>query len=531
MTKTGKKSQKRRVKGLGSSPRPPLHLHQPNAAGIDVGATEIFVAVPENRDPQPVRSFSTFTSGLLEAAQWMKDCGVRSAVVESTGVYWISLYQILEAQGFQVLLVNARHVKNVPGRKSDVQDCQWLQYLHSVGLLNGSFRPPGEVVPLRSILRHRSEMVKDSSSSVLQIQKSLTQMNLQLHHVLSDITGVTGLALLDAILGGERDPLKLAELRNPSVKASTETIIKALQGDYRPEHLFTLRQSLASYRHYQRMIAECDLEIDHLLEEMARRRDPEAGSPPGSSDSSDPSNLSDPSSPQALDSSSPQALDGHKAPGSPDTPGSPGTPGAISSAEIEGVKGRRKKGARIPTGGSEASSPPKLERRACLQRILGTDLTLLDGVGLGTTLLFLAEVGPVLDRFPTSEHFCSWLGLAPHNKVSGGKILSSSTLPGSNRLGQALRLAAQSLWHNKAPMGEFFRGKLMRLGAPGAITATAHKLARVIYVLIKAGADYRQEILFPSHQDMRLVRERKVKKMAHSLGFRLVPLQPEVGVS
>ncbi len=242
-----------------------LHTLQPNAAGIDIGATEIYIAVPEDRCSETVRHFGTFTEDLHQAAQWMKQCNIESIAMESTGVYWIPVFQILDRYGFDVSLVNARHVKNVPGRKTDVQDCQWLQYLHSVGLLRGSFRPGQDICAVRSLLRHRDTMVKSASSHVQHIQKALTQMNFQIHNVISDIVGVTGLAIIDAIVAGERDREKLADLTNPRIKADRQTILKSLEGDFRPEHMFTLKQALSSYRHYQQMIRDCDLEIGNHL--------------------------------------------------------------------------------------------------------------------------------------------------------------------------------------------------------------------------------------------------------------------------
>ena len=223
-----------------------LPVMRPDAAGIDIGATEIFVAVPADRAAENVRSFPTFTQDLYALADWLKQCGIRTVAMESTGVYWIPLFQILEEREFEVCLVNARHVKNVPGRRTDVSDCQWLQFLHSVGLLKASYRPEQEVCAVRSLLRHRESLVQMAATHVNHIQKALDQMNLQVHHVISDIVGQTGLAIVDAILDGERDPLKLAKLRNERIKASEEVIAKSLVGDYRPEHLFTLRQSLGS---------------------------------------------------------------------------------------------------------------------------------------------------------------------------------------------------------------------------------------------------------------------------------------------
>src|ERR1700757_2175171 len=231
-----------------------LPILHPDAAGIDVGASELYVAVNADRDPHPVRCFPTFTRDLHALADWLLQCGVHSFAMGATSVYWIPIYQILEARRLEVYLVNARHVKNVPGRRTDVSDCQWLQYLHSVGLLRASFRPAQEVCAVRSLLRHRDSLIEMASCHVQHMQKALDQMNLQLHHVISDITGATGLAILDAILDGNRDVHALATLRDPRIRASHEIIAKSLVGDYRREHLFTLRQSVALYREYQRQI-------------------------------------------------------------------------------------------------------------------------------------------------------------------------------------------------------------------------------------------------------------------------------------
>ena len=257
--------RKRAGKGGGV---PSLPCIEADAAGIDVGATEIYVAVPEDRDPKPIRCFATFTEDLQALAAWLLACRIRTVAMESTGVYWIPVFQILEARGLEVCLVNSQHVKHVPGRKSDVADCRWLQYLHSVGLLRSSFRPEDAICRVRSLLRHRDSLVEMASEHIQHMQKALTQMNLQLHHVLSDLTGKSGMAILDAILAGERDPQVLANLRDGRVKASAETIVKSLVGDYRREHLFTLRQSLESYRHYQTLMAACDREIEDYLKEF-----------------------------------------------------------------------------------------------------------------------------------------------------------------------------------------------------------------------------------------------------------------------
>ena len=239
---------------------------RPNAGGIDMGAMEIFVAVPADRDPESVRSFPTFTQDLHALADWLQQCRVDTVAMESTGVYWIPLFQILEARGIEVHLVNAQHVHHVPGRKSDVLDCQWLQYLHSVGLLKASFRPEHAVCEIRSLMRHRESLVQMACVHVQHMHKSLDQMNLQIHHVISDITGVTGLAIVDAIVAGKTNPQELAKLRDHRIKASIETVTKSLVGDYRPEHIFTLKQSLTAYRYYQQLIADCDQEVQQRVQ-------------------------------------------------------------------------------------------------------------------------------------------------------------------------------------------------------------------------------------------------------------------------
>src|SRR6266705_3837555 len=255
------KTKKRKHRKLDRS----LPVMRPNAGGIDIGATEIFVAVPADRDSESVRSFPTFTQDLHALADWLQQCRVDTVAMESTGVYWIPLFQILEARGIEVHLVNAQHVHHVPGRKSDVLDCQWLQYLHSVGLLKASFRPEHAVCEIRSLMRHRENLVQMACGHVQHMQKSLDQMNLQIHHVLSDITGVTGLAIVDAIVAGNTNPKELAKLRDHRIKASIETVTKSLVGDYRPEHIFTLQQSLTAYRYYQQLIADCDHEIQQRI--------------------------------------------------------------------------------------------------------------------------------------------------------------------------------------------------------------------------------------------------------------------------
>jgi hypothetical protein len=346
---------------------------EPDAAGIDIGAQEIYVAVPPDRDPQATRMFTSFTCDLQALADWLQACRIRTVAMESTGVYWIPLYQILEQRGFEVCLVNAHSLKSVPGRKSDVSDCQWIQYLHSVGLLSASFRPPDAICAVRSLWRHRGSLLQMAAEHTLHMQKALSQMNLQIHHVLSDITGFSGQAILDAVLAGERNPMRLAKLCHVLVKTPHETVAKALVGDYRPEHLFTLKQSLEGYRFYKGLIAELDEEIARLMQSLPSANEEATKLPPRTK---------------------------------------------------YGVYQRN-------------SNDPRFDLRGELYRIAGVDLTDVPGVSAITAQVILTEIGPDVSRFRNVSAFASWLGLCPDKRVSGGKVLSSKTRkikkPGSDR--------------------------------------------------------------------------------------------------
>jgi transposase len=432
---------------------------RPNAAGVDIGAREIFVAVPADRDSQPVRSYATFTEDLHRLADWLQSCGIQTVAMESTGVYWIPLFQILEARGLEVCLVNARYYQNVPGRRTDVSDCQWLQYLHSVGLLRASFRPDQQVCTLRSLLRHRVSLIETASEQVLRMQKALDQMNLQIHHVISDVTGLTGLAILDAILAGERDPVVLARLKDPRIKASEETIIKSLVGDYRPEHTFTLRQSLEAYRYFQKLIGECDSEIEKLLSQFDARVD-------------------------------------------------------VKASPLPPLKVRRK---------TLYGNEPSFDLRQHLYRIFGVDLTAVPGINVLIAHSVLAEVGPDLSKFRSPSAFASWLGLCPDNDVSGGKILSVRTRRVTNRAPLAFRMAANALFKSKSWLGDYYRRMRAKLGAPKAITAAAHKLARIVYHLLTTRQPY-DESVFAKHEQVSRVRaEARLRAQAKELGLQLLP--------
>lgn len=462
-------ARKRRQK---QSEQAMLPVIRPNAAGIDIGATEIYVAVPTARAEQCVRCFSSFTQDLYALADWLEECGISTVAMESTGVYWIPLFQILEARGLEVYLVNARHVRNVPGRRTDVSDCQWLQFLHSVGLLKASYRPAQAVCAVRSLLRHRESLVQLAATHVQHMQKALDQMNLQLHHVISDITGLTGLAIIDAILAGQRDPQQLAQLRHTSIKASAETIAKSLVGDYRAEHIFTLRQSVKAYRSYQQLIAECEREIQQWLKDFEDR------------------------------SKSAEGTDEAKS--------------TAATASLEAAK----------TLASERAS-----LSSQLQRLFGVDLTRIPGINVGTAQTLFGEVGPDFRKFRSASAFASWMALCPDNEISGGKVLWTGTRRVKSRTAASLRLAAQSLAHSKSALGDFYRRMRAKLGAPKAITATAHKLARIVYHLITTKQEFDESRYATAQLRYQKRLEKNLRAKARALGFDLVPLKPVVVVS
>jgi len=440
------------------SRRARLEVKNPDAAGIDVGATAHWVCVPADRQANPVACFGTCTADLEALAAWLQQCGVTTVAMESTGVYWVPLYELLEARGLEVLLVDARQVARAPGRpKTDAQDCQWIQRLHSYGLLSAAFRPEEQVVVLRAYLRQRDMLVTGASQHIQHMQKALEQMNVKLTEVVSDITGVTGMAILKAILRGVRDPAALAELRDPRCKESTATIARALQGSWRPEHLFALEQAVALYEFYHQQITACDRAIEAHLRTFADR-------------------------------SGGQAL--------PERP----------------HRRRRRE-----------ANEPRFDARARLYCLCGVDLTAIEGIEETTALVLLSEIGTDMSRWPSVKHFCSWLGLCPQHKISGGKILSRRIRRGANRVKRALRLGARSLHHSQSALGAFFRRIKARHGTAAAITAAAHKLARLVYSLLKHGAAYVAQGLAEYEAKYRERRVHAVTRQARELGFQLVP--------
>ena len=438
--------------------RLPAELSQVNlnAAGIDVGASSHFAAVSIDRSETPVREFAAFTADLYRLADWLGECGVETVVMESTGVYWIPLFGVLEERGFQVILVDPRRIKNVSGRKTDVLDCQWLQQLHTYGLLSGAFRPEADIRRLRSYLRQRAMLVEYASHHIQHMQKALTQMNVKLQHVISNITGKTGMAIIEAIVSGERDPRQLAKLRDGRIRADEETIAKSLQGHWWEEHIFELTQALELYRFYQGKIAECDVEIEAHLERFEDRSD---GEPPTDN--------------------------GH----------------------------HRGQG-----------NAPRFDVRTHLYRITGVDLTRIDGIDGFTALKVVSEIGTDMTKWPSAKHFASWLGLSPDHRVTGGRVMSSKTKASANRAAAALRLAANALHRSDSALGAFLRRKKTHLGTPKAITATAHKLARLIYSMLRYGQEYVDAgaEYYENQYHQRALRA--AQRRAAQLGYQLIPM-------
>ena len=403
-----------------------LEVILPDAAGIDIGNESHYAAVPPGRDSQTVRRFGCTTAELKVMAAWLQHCGIQTVAMQSTGVYWVAVYDILEQAGFEVYLVNARDTKNLPGRKSDVQEGQWLMKLHTYGLLRNSFRPSQEIRVMRTYWRQRNDLVQSASRHILRMQKALTQMNVQLANVLSDISGATGQAIIKAILAGERDPHKLAAFRDCRVQASEEQIARSLEGSWQPDLLFLLKQEQKGYEFCQKQMAECDRQLAQYLQE---RKDRSQGAP---------------------------------------------------------LPEEKRKGRLLKKKGNK----PQFDLREGLFRMTGTDLTRIDSVDVMTATTIISEAGYDMSKWQTENHFVSWLRLCPDNRISGNKIIGKGRLPTNNPINIALKMAASCLRQSKTYLGAQFRRLRTKLGAPIAIKAMAAKLARLIYRMLRYGMKY-----------------------------------------
>ena len=471
---------------MGGKKAEPLAVVHRDSAGIDVGKRKHYVAVDPSRFDEPVRHFGTFTQDLEAMAEWLSSCGVREVAMESTGVYWIPVFEVLDRAGFEVHLVNPRATKQVSGRKSDVLDCQWIRQLMSYGLLRGAFRSPDALCPMRSYVRQRGQLIRDRSRAVQHMQKALTQMNVQLDNVLSDIMGKTGQlivrvsrasgtgrrwrssgtvvarrtrpplrpacgAIVRAIVAGERDGAALAKFRDGRCKADETTIAASLRGNWRGEHLFALQQALARHDVLQGQIEACEARIDSELDGQA------------------------------------------------------------------------------PGGAANEPSPARRAResvvRERLHRMLGADLTAIPTVGVETALTVAAEVGADLSRFATAAHFCSWLGLAPGTRISGDKRLGGPSARQTNRVGQALRMAASTARNSKTTIGAAHRRRLSRMDSAKAVKATAHQLARLIYAMLTRGEQYVERDLATMETERRDRQIKNLQRQARYFDLALVPAE------
>ncbi|MEZ4714319.1 MAG: IS110 family transposase [Caldilineaceae bacterium] len=427
-----------------------------DAGGLDIGAEEIWVSVPEDRDSEPVRCFDTFTADLHQLAAWLVECGVTTVAMESTGVYWVPIYEILEAQGIETCLVNAQATKNVSGRKSDVEDCQWIQQLHTYGLLQPSFRPPADICTLRTYVRQREKLLQQRAAHIQQMQNALHLMNVKLTSVIADVTGLTGMQIIRAILDGERDPIMLAQLRDHRCKSSEEEIAKALTGNYQPEHIFTLRQAVEAFDFYTHQLVNCDAELNRHYACFVPQVD------------------------------------------------------MVESPLPDKPKRRQ-------------ANHPDFDLRTFLYLTSGVDLTAVDGIDVLLAQDIIAEIGTDMSKWKTEKHFASWLGLSPNNRSSAGKIKSRQTKKTKSRANKAFRLAAQSVARTQSAFGAFFRRIKAKHGAPVAITATAHKIARTVYHMLKHRTPYIDPGADAYNEQQRQRSLRHLQRQAKKLGMALVP--------
>lgn len=449
-----------------SRPFAGMHKVTAHAAGVDIGAHEIVACVPDGEEQQIVRTFGTYTADIQNLAAWFVDRGIQTVAMESTGVYWIPLFEELEACGLQCCLISARSIKRVPGRKSDVVDCQWIQTLHSYGLLAASFRPEADLVALRTLLRHRAQLLEHRAPHILHMQKALLQMNIQLSQVLTDVTGATGLQIIRAIVAGERDPHRLATLRNYRCKKEEEEIALALTGTWRAEQLFILTQALALFDFYTAQLQACDAQIETTFAVILPRF------------------ASCPEDTVSFQASTPP-------PTKPD---------------------------------SHSKNAPAVNTRAHILRITGVDLVAVHGISASLAQTIVAEIGTDMSKWKDEKLFCAWLGLAPKNDISGGKVLKSRTLKNRNRATQAFRMAAQSVSRSHCAFGAFYRRLKGRLGPAQALVATAHKIARTVYHMLKNRVPYHDIGAAEYNQRFREREIHALQKKAAKLGYTLSPV-------
>jgi transposase len=480
--KVNRKQRKELLRRLRSDD-PGLEVVHPHAAGIDVGNESHSVAVAPGRDPEPVREYGSWTKGLEQMVEWLKSCGVKDVVMQSTGVYWIAVYDVLEKAGFKVCLTNARDTKNLPGRKTDVQESQWLLKLHTYGLLRNSFRPTEEIRRIRTIWRLRGRHVQEAAREIQHMQKALTTMNVQFANTISDLSGVTGQTIIRAILQGERDPYKLAGMKDYRIRASAEAIARSLEGNWQEDVLFELQQAVDAYDFIQRQIMECDRELSKYVKALPDRK----WEPPKAPESEATRSWDEP----AVDET------------------------GQNQPKCEAQKKKKRKKPR--------DNEPRFDLQAELTRICGVDLASIDGVSVMTIQTFVSELGVDMTRWPTENHLVSWLKLAPSRQISGGKLIKHERHKVKNRVSEALRMAASALEHSNSYLGARFRYLKSRLGARKAIKAMAAHLARLMYRMLTHGQAWVDRGV-QEHEAKRAERDkRSLQRKAAALGFRLEP--------
>jgi transposase len=424
----------------------------PNAAGIDISSKEHYVAVNPESSENPIRAFGAFTEDLHAISNWLKECNVTSVAMEATGIYWISLFLILEEAGFEVVLVTAKHVKNVRGKKTDVSDAEWIRQLHSCGLLSASFQPDKFTRSLRTYMRHRKNLIEMSATHIRMMQKALEQMNVKIHHVITDITGKSGQAIISAILDGERDSNKLATLCDGRVKAEAKTLMKSLEGIWKEEHVFELKQSYEFYKMYHSKLKECDIEIEKILRQQS----------------------------------------------------------GIEKKDNDVFKPKANK------------NNMNFNGKEILKNLLGTDLTEVFGLTETNITEIISEVGTDMSKWPTPKHFASWLNLAPNNRISGGKILSSRIQKKKNNAGQIFKMAAFAIQRSKNWLAMFFHRIKNKRGTQKAVVATARKIAMIFYKLVNEKVEFNPISIENYTEGFRNQEIMKLKRKAQSLGFQVV---------
>ena len=469
-SQANKVKRRAKKKALPTDPTQGLQVANPNAAAIDIGSAEHWVAVAPGRAEPSVRKFGCFTAELTALADWLAKCGTETVVMEATGNYWVVLYDVLEERGLRPVLVNPRYAKNMSGKKGDIPDCQWMQKLHTYGLFSNSFRLSEPLRALRAYMRQREALVSAASDCIRRMQKALTEMNVQLTNVISDISGETGLRIIDAILSGQRQAAELARLKDPRIRASVWELIHALQGHWKEEQLFILEQVRLSYAHYQEQILQCDGALQRQMKSIETRL------------------------PEGAQATTPTKAE------------------AVAGAAPEPEPRLTEAKAKVAL----------FDLSSELRRILGADLTAIDGIGPITAQIILSEIGPNVDAWPNEKHFASWLGLCPDHRISGGRILGRSTRPVVNRARNALRLAAYTLEHSHSALGAKYRRLKRKLGAPKAIVAMAHHLARLIYQMIKYGQEYVDKGMEAYEAKYRQQRIQWLEKQAKELNMKVV---------